>query len=876
MHLPSNHSFLQHSSTKKARSPGFSAAEGKGDRDQFYASLLGHIPGAVYRCVCCDSSWFLEYISQGIEQISGYPATEFVNAPVSHFKTLVHPDDRASTQQAVQQAIAQQTPYCIDYRIRRADGQISWVREKGKAIFNSLGHISSLDGIVLDLGDMVPDRPTNSSSIFSPLPASIQLDVLENITDGFLSLDKNCQLTYLNHRGEQLLGQSRNELLGKNLIHELDSPTVENFFGELARALTRQKPVTFEACYSYEQRWLEVRGFPHSEGIWVFLRDITERKEALANRRHRDGLYRTLIKNYPNGSVLLFDKALRYTVAAGKELEALGFSKSAIEGKTLWEVFSEEHCQILEPLYRGALVGEAKVTELAYGDRIYLVHILPVKNETGAVFAGMVMTQNITECKIAEAENRRLIASLQESEAKTRSMASLLAEAQKLAHVGCWEFDVTTEAITWSDEVFRIFGLDTTQEPPSYGEYLARIHPEDRAVSEEAIARSLREGQPYELEQRIVQPSGSIRYLSANGEPIFNEQGQVIKLLGSMLDITDRHLAQEALRQSETQLELRAKELEAMVHKLQHTQSQLIQTERMSGLGQMVAGIAHEVNNPVSFIYGNIVHANSYIEDLVHLVNLYQEYYPQPVPEIAEEIDAIDLEFLFEDLPKLLKSMKSGAERIREIVRSLRNFSRLDEAEIKPVNIHEGIDSTLLILQNRLRGNEGENGGKTPSIEVIKEYGDLPPVDCYPGQLNQVFLNIINNAIDALQRKNPPRIIRIHTRVIEASEVKLPADSQQTGEEESTGDRDIEWVEIRIVDNGPGIPEEVRQKMFDPFFTTKPVGTGTGVGLSISYQIVVEKHKGRLTCFSEPGQDTQLLIQLPRHQEYCEPALFES
>ena len=287
-----------------------------------------------------------------------------------------------------------------------------------------------------------------------------------------------------------------------------------------------------------------------------------------------------------------------------------------------------------------------------------------------------------------------------------------------------------------------------------------------------------------------------------------------------------------------------AQQLSEALQNLKQTQSQLIQTEKMSGLGQMVAGIAHEINNPVNFITGNLVHTKNYVEDLLGLMELYQKNYPDPVPEIQEEAENIDLDFLMEDLPKILASMEIGAERISQIVLSLRNFSRLDEAEMKPVNIHEGIDSTLLILQNRCKPK-----GKNSGIEIIKNYGDLPKVECYAGQLNQVFMNVLANAMDALENQPNPHIITITTEVVQPTECIKPSQ-----------------VAIRIQDNGPGMSEDVQKRLFDPFFTTKPVGKGTGLGMSISYKIIVEKHGGIIECHSELGQGTEFLIQIPISQ----------
>lgn len=283
--------------------------------------------------------------------------------------------------------------------------------------------------------------------------------------------------------------------------------------------------------------------------------------------------------------------------------------------------------------------------------------------------------------------------------------------------------------------------------------------------------------------------------------------------------------------------EAQARQLSEALRNLKQTQAQLIQSEKMSSLGQMVAGIAHEINNPVSFISGNLNHATNYTHDLLDLVECYQRHYPEAVPEVRELTEAIDLGFIAEDLPNLLNSMKVGTDRIRQIVLSLRNFSRLDEAELKPVDIHEGLENTLLILQSRLKAV-----GKRAGIRIEKHYSQLPLVECYAGPMNQVFMNILSNAIDALSEQDDP-IITIKTMV-------------QTLDNQA-------FAAICIQDNGPGLSPEVQQHLFDPFFTTKPVGQGTGLGLSISYQIVVERHRGSLICESEPGQGAAFWVRIP-------------
>lgn len=289
-------------------------------------------------------------------------------------------------------------------------------------------------------------------------------------------------------------------------------------------------------------------------------------------------------------------------------------------------------------------------------------------------------------------------------------------------------------------------------------------------------------------------------------------------------------------------------ELQKTLQQLQQAQAQLIQTEKMSSLGQLVAGVAHEINNPVNFIFGNLVHVDSYTQDLLKLIQLYQQELTHPSLRLQEEIDAIELDFILDDLPQIIRSMKIGAERIREIVLSLRTFSRLDEAEMKAVNIHEGIESTLMILQNRLKAKP-----ERPEIAIIREYGQLPPINCYAGQLNQVFMNILANAIDALEDYNAARTLE----AIKANPSSIRIRTEMTPNH---------CLVIRIQDNGPGISPEVRSKLFDPFFTTKPTGKGTGLGLAISYQIVVEKHGGKLSCISEPGQGAEFRIEIPVRQ----------
>lgn len=326
------------------------------------------------------------------------------------------------------------------------------------------------------------------------------------------------------------------------------------------------------------------------------------------------------------------------------------------------------------------------------------------------------------------------------------------------------------------------------------------------------------------------------RSLELSSEELLQSNSQ----LQGFLDTVEAQVVDRTLELAQANAELTA-----TFASLQHTQVQLIQAEKMSSLGQLVAGVAHEINNPVNFIYGNLVYLRSYSNSLLAIVQQFLEFYTEPPSKIQELIDDLDLDYMSRDLPKVIDSMQLGTQRIKEIILSLRNFSRMDEAEYKTVDLHDGIESTIVMLRHRLNRDL-----KRPAIKIIRNYGNLPMIECYAAQMNQVFMNILANAIDAIEEKIRNQKLRELDQTSDCIEIQTILMDQK-------------FVSIRFLDNGIGIDPATQKKLFDPFFTTKPIGMGTGIGLSISYRIITEQHQGTIECISSIGKGTELIIKIP-------------
>jgi PAS domain S-box-containing protein len=837
---------------------------------------------------------------------------------------LIHPEDLELWQTEVQRGVDFGIPFDFDFRLYRPDGTLRHLNSVGKAITDANGKVVKLFGTAIDITDRknaeaalrqaaaeLEDKVDDRTAELWQAVAQLELEISDrknaeaaaqiseqnlrtifnNVYDAIFIHDLEGNILDVNNRMLEMYGVSASQATTLSLKN--DYSTAENpleefgaiwqkvMIGETSRiewkARRPNDGSTFDAEIALSK--INLNG---NVRIIANVRDISDRKLAEAELQHAQKFMESVLKTIPVGVVAKDAQELRFVLWNPAAEELLGFPAAAVMGKNDYDFFPREQADIFtakdrEVLTSGQVIDiPEELIETSEGEeRIFHTKKTAILDREGNPQYLLAITEDVTDRKRGELALRESSAQLRQQADREKLLNSLTTQIRNsldfdsIISVAVQEIRAFMQIdrcnFTWyrcdgNDACWEVIQESHSPEIPdsiscykasdfgTLGEKLLRLEMlqfDDVGAIVDPVSREAVSSLGYQSMLAIPMQalSGVVSVVSCSHSaavrPWSDSEVELLQAITVQLAI--------ALNQADlyTQTVNKARELEQTLQKLTSAQSQLVQGEKMSSLGQLVAGVAHEINNPVNFIYGNLSHANDYTQDLLNLIELYQKHYPDPVPEIQEEVENIELDFLLEDLPKLLTSMKVGADRIQQIVASLRTFSRMDEAEMKAVNIHDGIDSTLMILQHRLKAKHNQ-----PEIPLIKQYANLPLVECYAGQLNQVFMNILSNALDALEERDLGR---------SAEEMRQNPSIISITTEMPKPDR----VLIRIADNGAGMPESVRNRLFDPFFTTKPVGKGTGMGLSISYQIVTDRHGGSLKCSSSPGNGAEFAIEIP-------------
>lgn len=875
---------------------------------EIYRSLLNALAEGI---IMQDTSGSIRHCNESAEKILGLSAHELLGMTsfAPRWQTIQEDGSPFPIEEFPIRRALQTAKPCTNrvMGICKPDGSLTWVLVNAQPLF-SPGKTTPY-AAVASFTDITKLKQAEKAMQISQRRYQILADLSPV---GIFHTDAQGNCIYINKRCSEFLGMCFEEAKGEYWSKTLHPEDRERVIKEWYNAVAKKQP--FKCEYRFQRPdnsivWVLGQALPEISdngeviGYVGTITDISDRKQteaALQQALEKQQQTNSLLKNIINSTtdwIFAKDTNFRYILVNQAMADSLGIKPEEMLGKDDLELGFPQELVFGNPAknIRGfrtddiAVLTRGEIVENHYDPavdasgvlRIFDTKKIPLRDTKGKIFGVLGCARDITYLKKTEEDLRRAgeqFRELAQRQILLNHLANQIRKSLKLENIlktatqEIREFlQIDRCQIAWyysSPPLWKVIKEAKSNDLPSQ----LIVYP---CLNNSLLIEKLENMEPIRIERvdnldeperTIYQELGyaslllipirsrfecfSVLICSHNNYRVWlDSEVELLQAVAVQIAIAiqQAELYQQSCESAKIATE-KSKELEATLKELRQTQANLIQAEKMSSLGQLVAGIAHEINNPVNFIYGNLIHAHDYMSELLNLIEVYQECYPERNEKIEEKIQEIDFNYIVTDLKKIFSSMQVGAKRIQEIVKSLRSFSRLDEAEMKEVNLHENIDSTLMILQHRLKAQP-----ERPQIEVIKRYGNLPLIECYPGQLNQVFMNIIANAIDTLEEKYktwrkeqtsenapcPELFIEINTAVVNSQ------------------------VQIRIADNGKGIPAEVIDKIFDPFYTTKPVGEGTGLGLSISYKIIVEKHRGKLRCNSEIGKGTEFIIEIP-------------